>query len=65
LLNGSEDPVGKNGKEVRKAYKFYKNLGYDTTHIEYKKLRHEVLNEDEIKVFNDILKFLNKVIKKK
>lgn len=60
LLNGSDDPVGKNGKEVRKALRHYKKLGYDVEHIEYNRLRHEILCEDEPKVFEDIIHFIEK-----
>ena len=64
LLNGSNDPVGNMGKDVKKATKFYKKLGYDVTHIEYKDMRHEILNEDDrTKVFKDVVDFVNIKIK--
>ena len=61
LLNGSNDPVGSMGKEVSKAQAFYKNLNFNSQHIEYKGMRHEILNEtNHAKVENDIFDFISK-----
>ena len=61
LLNGADDPVGSMGKEIHIAQQWYKKYGLNSTHIEYKNMRHEILNERGKKtVENDILKFIQK-----
>lgn len=60
IISGEDDPVGANGKGVRKLIKMYENLGF--TNVSYKlyvKMRHEILNEtNKEQVYNDVLKFL-------
>ena len=60
LLNGTDDPVGSMGKEVIKANKMYTKLGYYCAHIEYRDLRHEILNEETRElVYEDIIGFVS------
>lgn len=60
LLNGTDDPVGSMGKEVVKANKMYTKLGYYCAHIEYRDLRHEILNEETRDlVYEDIIGFVS------
>lgn len=60
LINGEKDPVGAMGKEVNKAFKFYKKNYFDVKHIQYPTLRHEILNEKEQKdVFKDIVTWID------
>ncbi len=62
MISGAEDPVGHNGKGVKKLKKVYDDYGLkDTSVILYPKMRHEILNElDHQKVYDDILTFLKK-----
>ena len=60
LLNGTDDPVGSMGREVTKANKFYTKLGYYSEQIEYRDLRHEILNEETRElVYHDIINFVS------
>jgi len=61
-ISGAEDPVGKNGKEVKDLYNRTKKAGVkDVDLILYPDKRHEILNEyNNIIIYEDILKFLNK-----
>lgn len=46
IVSGDSDPVGANGKGVRKVYELYKNAGIaDVTLKLYPEARHELLNE--------------------
>ncbi len=46
FVSGSADPVGENGKGVRRAYEHFKKAGVrDVTMKLYPGLRHEILNE--------------------
>jgi alpha-beta hydrolase superfamily lysophospholipase len=61
LLNGAEDPVGSMGKETIKAQKIYQKHGLNCKLIQYKGMRHEILNEKEKKKIEDnILSFIEK-----
>lgn len=64
LISGSMDPVGGNGKGVRKCYEMYKKAGIrDVRLILIDKGRHEILNDvmrDE--VMNDIASFYGEVL---
>jgi len=62
MISGAEDPVGHNGKGVKKLKAVYDKYGLkDTSVILYPKMRHEILNElDHQKVYDDILAFLKK-----
>lgn len=61
LLSGADDPVGSNGKMVKKAYHEYKNCGIQNIQIKlYDGMRHEVLNENgKEEVYQDILTWIN------
>lgn len=63
FVAGADDPVIFSEKDWNKAQEFLKNIGYkDTKGILYKNKRHEILNELDNKiVYNDILKWINKV----
>lgn len=60
MIAGEEDPVGRYGKDVKKVYKKYQQLG--CSHIElrlYKDDRHELVNElDREAVYADISQWL-------
>ncbi len=60
IIAGEDDPVGANGKGVRKLIKMYEKLGFtNVSHKLYIKMRHEILNEtNKEQVYNDVLKFL-------
>lgn len=60
LVAGEEDPVGRNGKGVKKLAKMYHQCGIqDVTMHLYPKMRHEILNENHNQVvLEDILSFL-------
>ncbi|MGL5151126.1 MAG: lysophospholipase [Clostridium sp.] len=55
VMSGDKDPVGKNGKSVKRLYEQYKRLGIKNTSIKlYEEGRHEMLNElnkEEVYVF--------------
>lgn len=61
LIAGEDDPVIQNKKKFNELECFLKNIGYNNIKSKlYKKLRHEILNEDEKDiVYNDILNFIN------
>ena len=60
MLSGDKDPVGENGKGVKKLAALYRNVGVqDVTMKLYPGARHEVLNEvNRTEVFGDILRWL-------
>lgn len=64
FLSGQDDPVGKYGEMVIKAYEAMKEAGL--SQIDYKlypKMRHEILNEkDKVIVYNDIYQWLEEII---
>ena len=61
IISGSNDPVGDQGKGVKKLYNFYRKNHLNVTLKLYDKARHEILNEiNKEEVYNDILNFLNK-----
>lgn len=59
LIAGSNDPVGRNGRGVRKLEKNYRRLSLNVKTNIYDGMRHEVLNEigNDV-VYNDVLNFL-------
>jgi len=61
LLSGENDPVGNNGKMVKKAFKEYKKCGVTNIKIKlYEGMRHEILYEiEKEEVYEDILTWLN------
>ena len=60
MIAGEEDPVGSYGKDVKKVYKKYQQMG--CSHIElrlYKDDRHELVNElDREVVYADISQWI-------
>nr|WP_300092398.1 alpha/beta hydrolase [Sedimentibacter sp.] len=56
FLSGKKDPVGNFGKDVKKVYEEFKNLGMKNLDIKiYEDDRHEILNEtDREMVYRDI-----------
>ena len=61
LISGGEDPVGNNGKMVKKAYNEYKKCGIENIEMKlYNGMRHEILNEiGKEEVYQDILAWIN------
>ncbi|MCQ2463158.1 MAG: alpha/beta hydrolase [Clostridia bacterium] len=63
LISGAKDPVGLNGKSVIDVCEKLEKAGSKPVVILYPGDRHEILNEDDReKVFNDVLKFIEKKI---
>lgn len=60
LLSGERDPVGENGKGVRRVYARYDAAGCtDMTIGFYEGARHEILNEtNRLEVYGDILEWI-------
>lgn len=61
LLSGDKDPVGQNGKGVRKTYQQFKQIGIKDVVLKlYPDGRHEMLNEtNKEEVYRDILAWLD------
>lgn len=66
LLSGEEDPVGDNGKMVKKTHNEYKKCGIENIEMKlYNGMRHEILNEiGKEEVYQDILTWINNNNKK-
>ncbi|MCM1306652.1 MAG: alpha/beta hydrolase [Bacteroides sp.] len=64
IFSGDKDPVGGNGKLVRKLYDQYKKLGVKNLSIKlYPDARHEILNEiNNAEVYADILSAITSMI---
>ncbi len=64
IFSGDKDPVGGNGKLVKKLYEQYVNLGVkDVTMKLYPDARHEILNEiNNAEVYADVLAKINEMI---
>ncbi|NLB32716.1 MAG: hypothetical protein GX818_02970, partial [Tissierellia bacterium] len=64
-LSGDQDPVGNFGKDVKRLYDTYMNIGItDVTLNIYKDDRHEILNElDKENIYEDILKWIYEKIR--
>lgn len=64
LFSGDNDPVSKNGKQVKDVFEMYKNTKISDISIKlYEDARHETLNEINNKeVYNDVLIWLNSKI---
>lgn len=60
ILSGDQDPVGEQGKGVKKLTSLYQKIGVsDVTRKLYPGARHEVLNEvNRAEVFGDLLRWL-------
>lgn len=67
VLSGEEDPVGDNGKGVRRFESMLKKIGMKhVTCILYPGNRHELVNDlDKEKVFEDILRWCNAIRRKR
>ena len=65
FLSGDQDPVGNFGKDVKRLYDTYMNIGItDVTLNIYKDDRHEILNElDKENIYEDILKWIYEKIR--
>jgi alpha-beta hydrolase superfamily lysophospholipase len=63
VIAGAEDPVGGNGEKVRNLFTYLKsNLQIKRVDLQiYLDLRHEILNEKEPLVYEDVLSFLNSI----
>ena len=63
IASGDKDPVGENGKLVKRLYELYKSLGLtDLTVNLYPEARHEILNElNKDEVYADFLAFIDRV----
>ena len=61
LIAGEKDPVGENGKGVRRVYEMFKKAGMQQVSIKlYPECRHEILNElNKEEVMKDILDWLD------
>lgn len=64
LISGSQDPVGGNGKGVRKSYEMYKKAGIeDVRLILIDKGRHEILNDVmRYEVMDDVAAFYKEIL---
>ncbi len=63
MLSGDKDPVGRQGKAVKKLFNVYKNIGLNVKIKLYKDYRHEILNEINNKqVYEDIYRWICKYI---
>lgn len=65
FISGEDDPCMTNRRGFEKAYKHMGKVGYTNVQSKlYPGMRHEILNEtDKAIVWNDVLKFLNGLIK--
>ncbi|MBP3431800.1 MAG: alpha/beta fold hydrolase [Clostridia bacterium] len=60
LIAGDKDPVGENGKQVKKLHKIYLKNNIDAKIKIYNGARHELLNEiNKEEVYQDVLDFFN------
>ena len=60
IISGSNDPVGDQGKGVKKLYNFYRKNHLNVTLKLYDKARHEILNEPiKQTVYEDVLNFFD------
>lgn len=64
FLSGEKDPVGEQGKGVKKAYKAFKDSGMKEVDMKlYPGLRHDILNEKNYEeIYKDILKWIEEKI---
>lgn len=63
ILSGDEDPVGDNGKGIRRFEKMLKKIGMENVSCKlYPKNRHELIHDlDKEQVFQDILQWCNTI----
>lgn len=64
FIAGDQDPVGANGKGVKKVVELFQKEGMqDVSCTLYPNCRHEILNESEKQIiFEDVLRWLNGII---
>jgi alpha-beta hydrolase superfamily lysophospholipase len=64
MFSGEKDPVGNNGKGVKKVYNNFKKAGIENINLKlYPNGRHEMLNEiNKDEVYNDILNWLEQKV---
>lgn len=64
FMSGENDPVGRFGKDVIKAFNLYKSLNLSNVSVKlYKGDRHEILNElDREQIYEEILMWLDELI---
>lgn len=63
FLSGDKDPVGEQGKGVKKAYESFKKSGIKDVEMKlYSDLRHDILHEDSrSQIFEDIYNWIEKI----
>ncbi len=60
LIAGTSDPVGQNGKQVKKLHKLFLKANIDAKIKLYENARHELLNEtNRQEVFEDVVNFFD------
>lgn len=60
IIAGKDDPVGAYGKGPQKLAKMYKKLKIEDVRCKvYDNMRHEIMNEGDITVWNDVLAYLD------
>lgn len=60
FISGDNDPVGDNGKGIKKICGLYSDLGYNIKLKLYKEARHEIFNEtNKEEVYDDVLQFIS------
>lgn len=64
FISGSMDPVGENGKGVKRAYAYFRAAGVKDVELKlYPGARHELLNEiNKAEVYDDVVKWIKKKI---
>lgn len=64
FISGDKDPVGANGKGVKKVAERFAEAGIEDVRMKlYPDARHEVLNEiNRSEVYGDVLSFINRVL---
>ena len=61
FISGELDPVGGNGKMIKRAVKCYQEVGLNVEMKLYKDARHEIFNElNRTDVYEDVLRFIEK-----
>lgn len=62
IASGKDDPVGKMGESTKKLYETYLSYNINAKLKLYDNLRHEIINEGNQQVLDDILSALNEII---
>ena len=64
IIAGKEDPVGAYGKGPAKLAKMYNHLKVEDVRLKlYDNMRHEIMNEGDVKVWEDVLAFFDEETK--